>query len=179
MYLLVISEILGLFVNTLTANDKYFLLNRKNLQEPIRTQLSKKQKLFVNFLQDFWRLHQVLNNLKIKVTLIADIFLKLQNVKSVVTKMSKNPRFRMPFDRQHVKVSQTLLKSVLQHFYHKITLAEIVFENACLSDIWYLRIVFNTLTADDKYSLLKVLCYLKSEKYKTCSNHTKSLLLVN
>ena len=102
----------------MTANDKYFLLNRKNLQEPIRTQLSKKQKLFVNFLQDFWRLHQVLNNLKIKVTLIADIFLKLQNVKSVVTKMSKNPRFRMPFDRQHVKVSQTLLKSVLQHFYH-------------------------------------------------------------
>ena len=52
MSLLVISEILGLFVNTLTANDKYFLLNR-NLQEPIRTQLSKKQKVFVNFLQDF------------------------------------------------------------------------------------------------------------------------------
>ena len=102
MSLLVISEILGLFVNTLTANDKYFLLNR-NLQEPIRTQLSKKQKLFVNFLQDFWRLHQVLNNLKIKMTLIADVFLKLQNVKSVVTKMSKNPCFRMPFDSNMLK----------------------------------------------------------------------------
>ena len=33
-----------MFVNTLTADDKYSLLNRENLTQPIRTQLSQKQK---------------------------------------------------------------------------------------------------------------------------------------
>ena len=33
-----------MFVNTLTADDKYSLLNRDNLSQPIRTQLSQKQK---------------------------------------------------------------------------------------------------------------------------------------
>ena len=33
-----------MFVNTLTADDKYSLLNRDNLTQPIRTQLSQKQK---------------------------------------------------------------------------------------------------------------------------------------
>ena len=35
-----------MFVNTLTADDKYSLLNRDNLRKPIRTTLSKKQKAF-------------------------------------------------------------------------------------------------------------------------------------
>ena len=34
--LLVIWKILGLFVNTLTADDKHSLINRENLTEPIR-----------------------------------------------------------------------------------------------------------------------------------------------
>ena len=42
-----------MFVNTLTANDKYSLLNRDNLTEPIRTQLSQKQKAFSQFLLTF------------------------------------------------------------------------------------------------------------------------------
>ena len=42
MCLLQISEILGLFVNTLTADDKYSVFHRMNLQQPIETQLSKK-----------------------------------------------------------------------------------------------------------------------------------------
>ena len=37
---------LKLFVNTLSADDKYSLLNRDNLAQPIRTQLSQKQKAF-------------------------------------------------------------------------------------------------------------------------------------
>ena len=39
-------KILGLFVNTLTANDKYSLLNRDNLTEPVHMQLSQKRKTF-------------------------------------------------------------------------------------------------------------------------------------
>ena len=33
-----------MFVNTLTADDKYSLLNRDNLTQPIRAPLSQKQK---------------------------------------------------------------------------------------------------------------------------------------
>ena len=46
MFLLVISEILGLFVNKLTADDKYSLGTKENLAQPIQMQLSKKQKVF-------------------------------------------------------------------------------------------------------------------------------------
>ena len=37
------------FVNTLSADDKYSLLNKDNLAQPIRTQLSQKQKAFSQF----------------------------------------------------------------------------------------------------------------------------------
>ena len=43
---LVRRKALELFVNTLSADDKYSLLNRDNLAQPIRTQLSQKQKPF-------------------------------------------------------------------------------------------------------------------------------------
>ena len=46
MSLLVISKILKLFVNTLTADHKYSLRNSRNLPQQIPMQLSKKQKLF-------------------------------------------------------------------------------------------------------------------------------------
>ena len=44
---------LELFVNTLTADDKYSLLNRDNLMQQIRTQLSQKQKPFYQFFLKF------------------------------------------------------------------------------------------------------------------------------
>ena len=44
MSLLVICEILRVFVNTFTADDKYFLQNSQNLPQPIQMQLSKTQK---------------------------------------------------------------------------------------------------------------------------------------
>ena len=42
-FLLVVWKILRLFVNTLSAADKYSLLNRENLTETIQMQLSQKQ----------------------------------------------------------------------------------------------------------------------------------------
>ena len=50
---LVRRKALELFVNTLTADDKYSLLNRDNLAQPIRTQLSQKQKPFYELLLAF------------------------------------------------------------------------------------------------------------------------------
>ena len=43
---LVIDKILRLLVNTLTADDKHYMLNRNNLAQPIQTQLSDKQNIF-------------------------------------------------------------------------------------------------------------------------------------
>ena len=54
--LLVICEFLGLFVNTLTADDKYSLRNRQNLRQPIQMQLSKKQNFFSQFSAAFLKL---------------------------------------------------------------------------------------------------------------------------
>ena len=47
--LLVIHKILRLFVNTLTVNDRRYLLNTDNLPQPIEMQLSEKQKTFSEF----------------------------------------------------------------------------------------------------------------------------------
>ena len=44
-----IHKILRLFVNTLTVNDKDYLLNRENLTQQIEMQLSEKQKTFSEF----------------------------------------------------------------------------------------------------------------------------------
>ena len=41
----------------MTADDKYSLLNRDNLTEPIPTTVSQKKKLFLNFFLDFRNLH--------------------------------------------------------------------------------------------------------------------------
>ena len=52
------------------------------------------------------------------MTLIADLFAKLRPPENVVRYMSKKSRFKGPFDRQHGKRVQTLLRSVRQHRYH-------------------------------------------------------------
>ena len=44
--LLVTTEISRLAVNTFTADEKYSLLNRNNLTQPIQMQLLQKQKIF-------------------------------------------------------------------------------------------------------------------------------------
>ena len=53
MSLLVICEILGLSVNTFTADGKYFLCNNENLPQEIEMQLSKKQITFSKFFLSF------------------------------------------------------------------------------------------------------------------------------
>ena len=45
------------------------------------------------------------------MTFIANLFPKLRTPKNVVRYMSKKSRFKGPFDRQHSKRVQTLLRS--------------------------------------------------------------------
>ena len=50
---LVRSEILGLLVNTVTAEDEYFYQDRENLPSPIQMQFSKKPNTFCCFFVPF------------------------------------------------------------------------------------------------------------------------------
>ena len=48
-----LGEILGVFLNTLTADGKYPVQGCENLQLPIQMQLSEKQKSFSEFFVPF------------------------------------------------------------------------------------------------------------------------------
>ena len=54
-----IYKILSLFLNTLTVNDKHYLLNRDNLKQTIQIELSQKQNNFFQFFHAF--LESILN----------------------------------------------------------------------------------------------------------------------
>ena len=120
--LLVICKIFGVFVNTFTTNDKYPLRNCENLPLSIQMHLSKNKNLFSKFLFHFWNFHQILNILKKKMIVITNIFPQLKTVKDVLRQISEKPCFRKPFDSQHVKGSQRLVKSAWEHFYHIFSL---------------------------------------------------------
>ena len=93
-FLSVISEILGWFINTLTADDKSSSFrNTENLWQPNQTQLCKEQKIFTNFLLHFRNLSEVFKILKQEMTLTP---------------------LGTPF--------HSLLKSVPKHFYHIFSL---------------------------------------------------------
>ena len=55
---------------------------------------------------------------KAKMTLVAYLFPKLRTPKNLVRYMSKKSRFKVPFERQHGKRVQKLLRSEPQHRYH-------------------------------------------------------------
>ena len=115
----------------------------------------KNGKLFLNFLLYFWNLHQILKILKGKMIAIANVFSKLQTVKILVKPLSKKIRFRTCFDSQHLKKSQTLMKSAWENFYHiSSSLWGALFRKlSSLLICEVLGVFVNTLTDNNKYSL--------------------------
>ena len=82
--MLVLCKILGLFVNTLSEDDKYCLLYRDNLTQPIQILLSQKQKTFSEFFSPFLKSTLNFERFQKKMTLIADVFPKLPSPKKVI-----------------------------------------------------------------------------------------------
>ena len=80
--MLVLWNILRLFVNTLTDDDKYCPLYRENLTQPIQILLSQKQKTFSAFFYAFLKSTLNFKYFQKKVTLIADVFPKLPSPKT-------------------------------------------------------------------------------------------------
>ena len=83
MTILVIYEILGLFVNILTADRKYSFFNGKNLEQSIQMQSSEKQKTLPDFFALFLKSTSSFEHFK-KLTRTAYLFPKLRTSKDVV-----------------------------------------------------------------------------------------------
>ena len=77
-------KVLRLFVNTLTADDKYSLLSRDNSMQTIQMHLSEKQKTFPGYLCAFFKSKSNLEYFQKKMILIAYVFPKLKTPKNVV-----------------------------------------------------------------------------------------------
>ena len=112
----------------------------------------RNKKNFHDFLLHFWNVLQISNILKERVTLIADLFLKLGTANDILRQMPKKPRFRTPFNRQHVKGWQTDVCTTTDLSSSSITEKEMELENVSLSTE-ILGPFVNILTADDKYFL--------------------------
>ena len=77
-------KILKLFLNTLTADDKYSLLNRGNLTQHIQMLLSQKQGNFYELFFAFFKSTSNFKNFQKKMTIIAYVFLNIGTRKEVV-----------------------------------------------------------------------------------------------
>ena len=81
---LVICKVLRLFLNTLTADEKYSLANWVNLAQPIQMQLSQKQKMFLRFFSAALKPWLNFEHFQKKKTLIANVFPKFRTPRNVV-----------------------------------------------------------------------------------------------
>ena len=154
-YLLIGSEILEPFVNTLMADHMYSCHNWKKSLQQVQTQLSSKRKNI------FWSFHCIFKIyikfwafFKKMTTFIPSIFPKFLITKDVVPWMPEKSCFRTPFGSQPFKRSKTRLKSARQHFYANFPLIsnKLSYVSCHLVGSQILRPFFNTLTAYHMHS---------------------------
>ena len=90
------------------------------------------------------------------MTLIADVFPKLPSPKKVIKWMPVKSNIRGVFHNKHGKTAQRLLKSAQRYIYHIRSSLWTYFswKKSMLVLSKILRLFINTLTDDDKYSLL-------------------------
>ena len=91
--------ILRYFFNPLSADNRYSLLNGRNLLQRFQMQIYRKRKIFSRSFLHILNLHSILNIFKKKMTVLADVFLNLRIPKNLVREMSKKSCFREPFDK--------------------------------------------------------------------------------
>ena len=82
--MLALCKISGLFLNTLTDDDKYSLLYRDNLTQAIQIRLSEKQKTFFDFFSAFLKSTLNFEHFQKKINVIADVFPKLPSPRKVI-----------------------------------------------------------------------------------------------
>ena len=116
--LLLTCKILGLLVNTLATDEKYPVLNRDNLTIPIQMQLSRKQNTFSEFFTAFLKSKWNFEHFDKKDDADRFCIFEITHSENVVRKISKKLSLREPFNKQHGKLPEALLKPASQHLYH-------------------------------------------------------------
>ena len=81
--MLVLCKISGLFLKTLTGDDKYSLLDGDHFTQPIQILLSQKEKSFSQFGSAFLKSTLIFEHFERKIKLIADVFPKLPSPRKV------------------------------------------------------------------------------------------------
>ena len=115
--LLVRSEVLGLFDNTLTADHIYSCHYLKEISATCSNAIiSQRLKHSINFLMSFRNFQKIFCIFKKNITFLAQIFRKLLTPKNLVTLMPQSSPFRTPFGSQRVHGSKTLTNSAWLHF---------------------------------------------------------------
>ena len=115
-WLLVTSEVLGLFVNTLTADDKYYCFKRENFQQEFQMHLSQKAKNLASIFIPFLESTSNFQHFGKKCETHSSNFSEILTPKDFDTSMPERFRFRTTFSSRHINESQILLKSDRQHF---------------------------------------------------------------
>ena len=144
-----ICKILGLFVNSLSADDKYSLLNRDNLLQHIQMHLSQKPKIFAQFLFTFSKFRFNFENFQKKDDPHSWCIFELMESEKLGY---INSPFRRSLDKWHGKQAETLLKAKRQHLYYIYWSMSREFR--LKKSLWVLELFFNPLTADEKNSLV-------------------------
>ena len=111
-------EILVVFVNTLTADERYPVRGYENLQFLFKCNYLKNKNHFVKFYFHYSNLHQIWNILKKKMIVIANVFPLLQIVKNLVKPLFKRRPFGTSFESQHIKHLWNLHDSTFIKFFH-------------------------------------------------------------
>ena len=115
---LLTCQILGLLVTTLAAHEIYPVLNRDNLTIPIQIQLSQKHKIFCHDFPAFLKSSWNFEHFDKKDDAHRFCNFEITHSENVVRKISKNLRLREPFNKQHAKWAEAVLKSASQDLYH-------------------------------------------------------------
>ena len=120
--MLVRSEVLGQFVNTMTAAYKYFCQNLNNLPPQVQTVIFLRPKTFSRFFialptsalkLEYFEKKDQSHSLSITILITA---------KQVATYVCKRSSFMQGFGSQHVNGFQTLLRSPRNDFHTTISL---------------------------------------------------------
>ena len=84
---------------------------------------------------------------------MANVFPKLTTVQGLVTPLTIQRRLKTSFDSQHVKRFQTLVKSLLDHFYQIFSSlwVEIIWKKSSWYQFKIIGLFVNTWTADYNY----------------------------
>ena len=147
---------LGLLVKKLAADDKYPVLNRDNLTIPIQMQLSRKQNTFSEFFTAFLKSKWNFEHFDKKDDADRFCIFEITHSENVVRKISKKLSLREPFNKQHGKLPEALLKPASQHLYHIhwSLPSQLSWKKSPLLTCQILGLLVNTLDSDDKYPVL-------------------------